>query len=217
MHSQLDPTNTLKDGPRHTPGFTPFEEQSRASYGFEDHQREQGHSMNPELLRMDRPRQSVDVGAWPDSAPLDSANSGYAAGKGSRFAKFFDGKPRETPPLPKPQTPVGYGSNSSMPTQKQQETSYAGLHGNPTDHRAMDDIFAMLSSSVHVRSPSLLLICAVILLALSRVSDPTKSILRIPRQPVATFRSPSKRNKRKTICTCFSSHSSRIICILTIV
>lgn len=82
-------------------------------------------------------------------SPLENGG-GYSANKGSRFAKFFDGKGRENAvPFSKPLTPVSFGTSSPGP-QRQENGNYIGSHGGPADHRAMDDIYAMLSSSAQV-------------------------------------------------------------------
>ena len=80
---------------------------------------------------------------------LDCVNTGVAAAKGSRFAKFFDGKGREA------QASVaskgGMGNLGPLPPTGAQKVEIGGLNpsGN-ADARTMEDIFAMLSNSAHV-------------------------------------------------------------------
>lgn len=172
--SSIPPTSintyTSKETFRPPPGFSPFEEQPRSSYGFEDAQRDQNTQLNASdsLRRPERPESAP----WPDSAASDSA--GYAPGKGSRFAKFFDGKSREVPVLPKPQTPVGFMSNTSNAGQRQ-DNGLSNIPGLHSDHRTTDDLVAMLSSSVHVRGR--FYNDNMILIFFFFSSDPLRSIL----------------------------------------
>ena len=77
--------------------------------------------------------------------------NGFAAPKGSRFAKFFDGKARDTQSQSnKSQVPVGYISPSPNHHQRQEQSNLSNLASNPGDQRTMDDIFAMLNSSSQV-------------------------------------------------------------------
>jgi zinc finger CCCH domain-containing protein 13 len=76
--------------------------------------------------------------------PYEQLSSGVAAAKGSRFAKFFDGKGRDSHP--------GMGKaqvGGPSPAQRGDLGGYNGMPTNP-DARAMEDIFAMLSNSAHV-------------------------------------------------------------------
>ncbi|KAI6136760.1 hypothetical protein F5141DRAFT_48147 [Pisolithus sp. B1] len=76
--------------------------------------------------------------------PLDCVNSGSAAAKGSRFAKFFDGK-RENQPTPS----KGFTGNSGSASQK---ADIGVLHPpSNADAKAMEDIFAMLNNSAHAQ------------------------------------------------------------------
>lgn len=76
--------------------------------------------------------------------PLDCVNTGAAAAKGSRFAKFFDGK-RENQPTP----PKGFTGNSGPASQK---ADMGVLHPpSNADAKAMEDIFAMLNNSAHAQ------------------------------------------------------------------
>ena len=77
--------------------------------------------------------------------------NGFAAPKGSRFAKFFDGKARDGQSQSnKSQVPVGYISPSPNHHQRQEQSNLSNLASNPGDQRTMDDIFAMLNSSSQV-------------------------------------------------------------------
>ena len=74
--------------------------------------------------------------------------NGFAAAKGSRFAKFFDGKARDT--QSQSNKSVGYISPSPNHHQRQEQNNLSNLTSNPGDQRTMDDIFAMLNSSSRV-------------------------------------------------------------------
>lgn len=79
---------------------------------------------------------------------FEPVGSGIAAAKGSRFAKFFDGKGRDSQPAPLAKGPIGTsGLTQSVP----QKTDLPGLHPpHNSDARAMEDIFAMLNNSAQV-------------------------------------------------------------------
>ncbi|KAJ7597206.1 hypothetical protein C8J56DRAFT_1159161 [Mycena floridula] len=127
----INPHGTVQDSSGNPPGFSPFEER-RPSYGFEDQQRSQNN--------LSRRADGADAGSWPEGAGPD----GFPANKGSRFAKFFDAKSRDASGPPKPQTPLGFASNSAP----QRQDLGPGSHA---DHRAMDDLVAMLSNSAQQR------------------------------------------------------------------
>lgn len=79
---------------------------------------------------------------------FDPVGSGIAAAKGSRFAKFFDGKSRDSQPAPFVKGPMGASGMSQSAPQK---TDLPGLHPpHNSDARAMEDIFAMLNNSAQV-------------------------------------------------------------------
>ncbi|KAF9458197.1 hypothetical protein BDZ94DRAFT_1271270 [Collybia nuda] len=132
-------------------GFTPFEEPSRSPNILDDH-REANFFINPSdgYRRGTGERifsSSNENGSLQDTSPTLENGGGYSATKGSRFAKFFDGKGRENAtPLPKAQASVNFPPSPS-PGQRQDSSGFVGLHGGVVDHRAMDDIYAMLNSS----------------------------------------------------------------------
>lgn len=165
------------DAVRANRGFSPFEEAR------------EGHVMSP-LDAFRRPSvappgdrnafghmnlEQVDVsigGPLPShSAPYEQMNSGIAAAKGSRFAKFFDGKGREAQPgMGKP--PMGGPTTA----QRGELSGYNGIpNGNP-DARAMEDIFAMLSNSAHVGFFTFYPSSALITLLGSEASYTTRSV-----------------------------------------
>lgn len=80
---------------------------------------------------------------------LDSMNSGTAAAKGSRFAKFFDGKGREAQASLASKGMMG--NLGPLPPTGAQKVELGGLNpsGN-AETRTMEDIFAMLNNSAHV-------------------------------------------------------------------
>ncbi|KAG1716576.1 hypothetical protein ID866_628 [Astraeus odoratus] len=81
---------------------------------------------------------------------LDGLNSGIAAAKGSRFAKFFDGKGRDNQ-VPPP-SKGALGNIGSLPPTAAQKVELGGLnHSSNADARAMEGIFAMLNNSAHAQ------------------------------------------------------------------
>ena len=133
------------DSPRTAASFSPFEEQSRQTY---DESRDSGIATNLMNLSL---RGSVDQMFNPSNNQPEPVYNGLAAPKGSRFAKFFDGKARDTQSQSnKSQVPVGYASPSPNHHQRQEQSNLNNLASNPGDQRTMDDIFAMLNSSSQV-------------------------------------------------------------------
>ncbi|KAJ3923027.1 hypothetical protein F5877DRAFT_32456 [Lentinula edodes] len=130
-------TESSKVAPRTPSSFSPFEEQ-----------RELGDTLRRQVGERS-PFVTDSAGTWPDPSPLDSTNAGHAMGKGSRFAKFFDGKGKETlitaPNIPKAPTPVGFVSSSPGPHVR--PDSGFGNISNPSleQHRTVDELFAKLN------------------------------------------------------------------------
>lgn len=130
-------TDSSKAAPRTPSGFSPFEEQ-----------RELGDALRRPMGER-TPYTNDPNGLWPDSSPLDPSTAGHAIGKGSRFAKFFDGKGKEAPlgapSVPKAPTPVGFVSSSPGPHMRPE--SGFGNMSNPNleQHRTVDDLFAKLN------------------------------------------------------------------------
>jgi hypothetical protein len=121
-------------------GFSPFEDQSRASFGFEE-PRDQGAFSGAEPLRRgDRAPFGLptEASSYVDSSVFDPSSTGYATGKGSRLAKFFDSKGREAQAN---QNSVGFTSTSPNPGQRHE----GGF--NP-----MDGLLSKLNSSAQVSS-----------------------------------------------------------------
>lgn len=79
---------------------------------------------------------------------FEPVGSGIAAAKGSRFAKFFDGKNRDNQPAPFVKSPMGASGLPQPVPQKADLPSLRPPH-NP-EARAMEDIFAMLNNSAQV-------------------------------------------------------------------
>ncbi|TRM65781.1 hypothetical protein BD626DRAFT_566441 [Schizophyllum amplum] len=123
-----------KPGSAQGSAYSPFEDPTRASYGFEDGRR-QPTSLADQPMR-------VPANNSPGFNEPTSADGPMAGMRGSRFAKFFDGKPREgVPKMP------GMGDGSPVGLGRQQEPSPMNIPGSGPDGRAMDEIFAMLNSS----------------------------------------------------------------------
>ncbi|KAF9569730.1 hypothetical protein CPC08DRAFT_812711 [Agrocybe pediades] len=127
--------------PRPQPGFSPFEEQNRQTFGFEEQKdMSQAHYLNS------LPRGMVDQSFSSNVQAPEANYNGTAVGKGSRFAKFFDGKARDNaPPSAKQQAIGGFTSPSPNHNHRHEHTSL--VTGTSGDQRAMDDLFAMLNSS----------------------------------------------------------------------
>ncbi|KAF5382923.1 hypothetical protein D9757_006379 [Collybiopsis confluens] len=131
-------TDSSKIIPRTPSNFSPFEE----------HQRELGDALR--RTPGDRSSFTSDSGSlWPDSSPFDSTTAGHAIGRGSRFAKFFEGKAKDTPvsapSIPKAPTPVGFTSPSPGPHYRP-ESGFSNIaNQNIEQHRTVDDLFAKLN------------------------------------------------------------------------
>ena len=69
--------------------------------------------------------------------------------KGSRFAKFFDGKSRELPAAP-PAEDLGPLAHPLLPYQRQQGVVGGESYTVGSENRTMEDIFAMLQNSTQV-------------------------------------------------------------------
>jgi hypothetical protein len=141
----MEPNFPKNDLGRPSPGFSPFEEQSRQSYILEE-PRDIGLSQN----QLTGNRGQLDQGY---GSPVEAYN-GMNSNKGSRFAKFFDGKVREGIPANKPQQSLGgFGGNSPNPGQRLEQDSFGGL--GPVrngEQKTVEDLFAMLNTSSQVRS-----------------------------------------------------------------
>ncbi|KDR85159.1 hypothetical protein GALMADRAFT_233820 [Galerina marginata CBS 339.88] len=122
-------------------GFSPFEDQTRQVYAF-DNSRESGLAPNLNL----HPRTNTEAFNSNLNPQVEPNYNGMAAVKGSRFAKFFDGKGRDgLPSSSKTQPPGGFTSPSPNHNQRQEQVSL--VTGNSGDQRAMDELFAMLNNS----------------------------------------------------------------------
>ncbi|KAF8898562.1 hypothetical protein BD779DRAFT_1484574 [Infundibulicybe gibba] len=127
--------------------FSPFEEQGRLSRLLAEEQSNlSGPSESNRRVSAERPIFASEAPSSRLDSPSFEGNGGYTAPKGSRFAKFFDGKNRDTAPsMIKNQN--GLVSTSPAPGSRPDQGSFNGSYGPPTDHRALDDIFAMLNTS----------------------------------------------------------------------
>ena len=138
---------------RGQPGFSPFEEAAHQSRAFIDRAPPNiaPHADVPQRMPADRSplnqHPQFNPGAV-DQSQIDPNSNGYAASKGSRFAKFFDGKPKEQPPPPAPQAqmPVGFTSPSPNLGPRFDQGGY-NPSSNGEEPRTMDDIIAMLANS----------------------------------------------------------------------
>ncbi|KAL1748888.1 hypothetical protein HDZ31DRAFT_71234 [Schizophyllum fasciatum] len=121
-----------KPGSAHGSAYSPFEDPSRTSYGFEDARRVPNSLADQPLRVPGNNSPSLNESLSPDGS--------VPGMRGSRFAKFFDGKTRDgAVKMPGGEgSPVGLG---------RQEPSPMNIPGSGPDGRAMDEIFAMLNNS----------------------------------------------------------------------
>jgi hypothetical protein len=124
---------TPKLQPEDAQAFSPFKEQRQPQ--LPDLQHGQSLQSNDELASP----------GWQESEQLQN----YPTAKGgSRFAKFFDGKPKDVLG-PKPPVQAGFSSNP-IPLNQPLGGSFGSNTQNQSDSRTMDDIFVMLNSSAQV-------------------------------------------------------------------
>lgn len=149
--------NDNLDAVRAAQGFSPFEE-AREGLGLSPLDAFRRASVAPHGDRNAFGHMNLEQVDVPSSGPLPShsvpyeqLNSGIAAAKGSRFAKFFDGKGRDSQPG-MGKAPVG-GPTSAH---RGELSGYNGMPTSNPDARAMEDIFAMLSNSAHGQRPHIL-------------------------------------------------------------
>ncbi|KII93485.1 hypothetical protein PLICRDRAFT_35702 [Plicaturopsis crispa FD-325 SS-3] len=124
-------------------GFSPFDEASRTAFGHEQLRDPSNFANGSDQLR--RASAAAASDRSPFSTPIDPGYNDLNNGKGSRFAKFFDGKAREGP-QPAARKPSGFVSPPTAGHRQDSGAFDAMMGGNP-DNRAMNDIFAMLSNS----------------------------------------------------------------------
>ncbi|KAF9452608.1 hypothetical protein P691DRAFT_660489 [Macrolepiota fuliginosa MF-IS2] len=142
----------VKPGTPAAQSFSPFEEQAR--HGEEHAQL----AMSGQFDLGQRPMDKSYSPMVPSNVFEDTHGSAYAANKGSRFAKFFDNKPKEHAlPVLKSQTPTDFLSSSPnppVPPQRQEQAIYGS--GPSVPERTMDDIFAMLNNSSQAQRANML-------------------------------------------------------------
>ncbi|KAF5355692.1 hypothetical protein D9756_003913 [Leucocoprinus leucothites] len=141
----------VKPGTPRSQGFSPFEEQqTRLS---EEHGQP---GMSNQFDLGQRPSEKQHNSMVPANIYDDNNGQAQAGNKGSRFAKFFDSKAKESaPPGLKPQTPTGFLSSSPNPPLRQDQAMYGG-GPPPSQERTMEDLFAMLNNSSQAQRASLL-------------------------------------------------------------
>jgi hypothetical protein len=86
-----------------------------------------------------------------DSGSRERGHGGspFPQQKGSRFAKFFDGKSREQPATPSAED-LGSLTHPLLTYQRQQNVGGGESYTHNTENRTMEDIFAMLQNSTQV-------------------------------------------------------------------
>jgi hypothetical protein len=169
--------NDNLDAVRAARGFSPFEE-AREGLGLSPLDAFRRASVAPPGDRNAFGHMNLEQGDVPISGPLPShsvpyeqLNSGIAAAKGSRFAKFFDGKGRDSQPG-MGKAPMG----GPTPAQRGELNGYNGIPTSNPDARAMEDIFAMLSNSAHVGRIIVYLVSGLISVLGSEASYTTRSV-----------------------------------------
>jgi hypothetical protein len=95
----------------------------------------------------------------PGSRERGHGGSPFPQQKGSRFAKFFDGKSREQPATPSAED-LGSLTHPVAPYQRQQNVSGGESYTHNLENRTMEDIFAMLQNSTQVSC--LTRLCAIL-------------------------------------------------------
>ena len=165
LSSKQQPSETsLNQGYSHMESaqqmFSPFGDRTHLTSAL-DESRETGHFLHPSDPSRRTSESSLHselgnpgLSTTQSNSSVDLTNSTgaaqYASGKGSRFAKFFDGKAKDGPPSVKAYTPVGIQSSSPALSQKPDASGLNDVLGPKGDKRSMDDIFAMLSNSAQV-------------------------------------------------------------------
>ncbi|KAJ7630646.1 hypothetical protein FB45DRAFT_1003672 [Roridomyces roridus] len=124
-------------------GFSPFEEQSRMSFAF-DEPRDQG-AFSTGLADPSRRSDRSPYGLAPDSGSYNEASvfdpsAAYAAGKGSRLAKIFDSKGRDNQ-----SNPGGFTSSSPNPSQR-----------HDGGYNPMDGLLSKLNTSAQIQRPNIM-------------------------------------------------------------
>ncbi|KAG7099382.1 hypothetical protein E1B28_001237 [Marasmius oreades] len=138
----IGPVQVVPKAPsRASNSFSPFEEQ-----------REHGEILRQATGERHLPSEAV---GWPDSSNFDHPTSGHSVGRGSRFAKFFDAKVKETsvqpPALPKSTTPVGFVSSSPIPGQRQDPVFHSVNSPIVDENVTVEDLFAKLSMGTQLQ------------------------------------------------------------------
>jgi len=135
----------VKPGTPRSQGFPRFEEQQ--------HRLGEERTQIPSPGHLETGQRASDKqygSASPLNAYDDNNSLTHTGNKGSRFAKFFDSKTKESVPSGlKPQTPTNFLSPSSNPSLRQEQVLYGGSLPLAQE-RTVDDLFAMLNSSSQV-------------------------------------------------------------------
>ncbi|KAL0580308.1 hypothetical protein V5O48_001725 [Marasmius crinis-equi] len=133
--SQADTAQSLPKAPsRSSNSFSPFEEREQA-----------------EALRRASAERTVLAAEsnWQDPSAVELPGGSHSGGRGSRFAKFFDAKGKEStvqPPVQKASNPVGFSSSSPVPSQRP-DVGYNNVSSPNGEHRTVEDLFAKLGMS----------------------------------------------------------------------
>ncbi|KIJ68269.1 hypothetical protein HYDPIDRAFT_185388 [Hydnomerulius pinastri MD-312] len=152
------------------PHFSPATESLRNNNGFspfEEHRDASSLATSPEAMHRPPLAFSAERSAFAheqalaeiglgggipnshSSPSFEPVGSGVAAAKGSRFAKFFDGKGRDNQPIGLGKG--GMGNLGPLPPTGPHKMDMGGMLPHNTEARAMEDIFAMLNNSAHAQ------------------------------------------------------------------
>jgi zinc finger CCCH domain-containing protein 13 len=175
--SDINHRPAMSEAMRAQQGFSPFEVQARTTFGFDESREHGNHGHTADSLRRTSVTSSADriplsvtsdsnmgnnyfntnsdpFTVSPQGPPFDPISNGsqYASGKGSRFLKYFEEKGRDgqVGSSRKPQGPVGFQSSSPNLGQRQDHTTFNSMPGGQGDNRTVDELFAMLNTSVQV-------------------------------------------------------------------
>ncbi|PPQ71757.1 hypothetical protein CVT26_007598 [Gymnopilus dilepis] len=140
------PPFSKNEPPRPPSAFSPFEDPARQLYGLEE-PRNSNLPLNVQSRTVIEQTISASI-----TAQAEPNFNGAGSRSGSRFAKFFDGKAREGPPQAgRPSVSGGFTSPSPSQLQRQEQVSL--VTANTNDHRAMEELFAMLNNSSQRNNP----------------------------------------------------------------
>lgn len=163
MAPEVSQRQNVADAMRAQQGYSPFELQSRAqfaahelhdNFGQDSLRRTPiippGFSATSESSSSYSNNASATSETFGVNGPGSSLDGTNGHGKGSRFLKYFEEKGRDGQVPRKTSGTVGFQSSSPVPNMRQDAGNLGGMPAGHADNRAMDDLFAMLNTSVQV-------------------------------------------------------------------